>query len=131
MIGLLLAAAVTVGAGGAPSCADLNRAIENEEKELSNVAAQDIGDNSAPRSTVRQGKAAVAVGVIQANIALLGARGCPVYPHPISASAYIDSAIVCATAMTKLQTDMILRPNAPTPALPAACDETAWTRKGP
>jgi hypothetical protein len=81
-----------------PICRDLVYAIENSQKQLSVLANAALGDNSAPRQTMRNTESAALFQEINANIAQLGANKCPPYPLPISANAYMHSATICHIA---------------------------------
>lgn len=100
-------------------CAALTRAIESAEMRLSSLDAQSVGDNSAPRATMRRAEQGGVYSQIQANISLMAAHRCAPYPYPISGSAFMLSALECETAMLGWTSS---RP------LPESCNRANWTR---
>ena len=114
---LLVQAASSPAASGAGICVALNSRIEDDQKTLATLGAEGLGDDSAPRATMRAAQATEAVSEAQANIALLEAHHCSAYARPISDGAYMNDALVCHLARVKA-TDATAIPE---------CDQTKWT----
>jgi hypothetical protein len=110
-------------------CPALSNAVEASEKELARIDAEDRGDNSAPRSSMRATKKAYEATMIGSNLALMRDHHCSPYPWTVSDSAFMLPAMECRTAMLKIETKLIGDPKAKV-ELPAECDSSKWTRLG-
>jgi hypothetical protein len=117
------------GAAQGGVCSALSSMIEAGEKELAKIDAEDIGDNSAPRASVRANKKVYVATMISNNLGLMREHHCAPYPRALSDAAYMLPAMTCRTAMVKLETR--IAGDATTKVeLPDECDESKWTRLG-
>jgi hypothetical protein len=96
------------------ACDALQKAIESEIKEAALSSANGLGDNSAPRATMRQIEIANNLSIIQANIALMAQNKCPPRTAPINPGVYLSEALSCSLAILKSEKD------------PPACDKSTW-----
>jgi hypothetical protein len=114
-----LAAALWIIAGGAQaSCKELAAAIDDSEKDMAMAYAESVGDNSAPRATLRQMRTSTALSVIQINLQLMAAQKCPLPAGPIndSGGAYVVPATECALA-SRIEEK------------PKSCDRSTWKHR--
>ena len=82
-------------------CRMLTMAIEGAVKEMSLIVAGGLGDNSAPRATMRASQIANKQSEIQTNILLMNANMCPPYTGPLHQASYLISAAECSLAMMR------------------------------
>lgn len=118
-------------AAGTGICSELQTAIEWSQKRLSSLSAEGIGDDSAPRETMRSNKTTALLQEINSNVAQLGANKCPVYPHVISTSAYMHNAMLCKLADMKAHTAALsgsADAHTTLSEMSAACNLWNWTR---
>jgi hypothetical protein len=105
--------AVGSNGSGYSICHEANFAIDEALMESSYLKARGIGDDSAPRATMRAAEVTAQVASAQANLSLLIASDCPLPDLPISASVYEGAAIDCVLARTEDD-------------VKAKCNRTAW-----
>jgi hypothetical protein len=104
----------TPSAGSAYSfCREAGMAIDDSLREAGYTKAQDIGDDSAPRATMRAARITAEMAAIQANITLMIANHCPLPDLPMSSSVYEGAAIECVLARD-------------TETVKAKCDRATW-----
>jgi hypothetical protein len=103
------------------ACASLVAAIDATQKEISALYVGNLGEDSAPRATMRASEIAGLYGEVQANIALMAANRCAPYPHPLSRAAFLGDALTCSTARLKAYGQ--------TPKDLPECNRTMWSRE--
>lgn len=108
------AAFVAAPAFAQSTCDALQLAIEAEIKDAALSSVLGIGDNSAPRATLRQLEIANNLSTIQANLTLMAQNKCPARTAPIIPAVYLSNALDCNIAIMKGEK------NAP------ACDKSTW-----
>lgn len=97
-------------------CALFTQVFENGLKDLSEMRVQDIGDDSAPRATMRAARATQIYAQMAVNLELMAAAKCPLPKDAVSDDWYLGAALTCrATSATD-------------PAFRTACDRAAWRR---
>lgn len=130
MIGLMLAAAVhTVAAPASQTtsiCSALVSQIDAAQAQTSNLAADEIGDDSAPRATQRSARASALMLEVSNNLTLMAAHRCAPYPHTIDLEAYETGALQCGAAIRKDVEAHV--PGGLSSEAKAACDRNAWKR---
>ncbi len=125
MILLALALAATQVPAPAGVCGSVAGAITSALQRMSERAADAIGDDSAPRATMRAVQDGADLAEVQANIAQLAAHHCPAYPHTIVQNAYMGDALKCDQA---IHADVAAHVDGLSDATKKACDRSAWTR---
>lgn len=115
-VGLALSGPVVAQEGPA-RCKALSDGITAAVKEMSYYSASDIGDNSAPRASVRAMQINSRHTEISNRLALMAASRCAPYPGPIGESAYLLPALRCSTASVARESDEAVR---------TACDRSTW-----
>lgn len=152
LISVALAGAATVDAAPKPRpkphvvpserCRELASAIDDTVKQMSLLQAQDIGDDSAVRATMRATQVAGKQAEIQNDIALMRATGCAPYAGSLAPSAYLIPAVTCTTALIERQTAQLQKQNDAQAAgqprdsvqfdasLPPACVQSRWRPTG-
>jgi hypothetical protein len=102
-------------------CTKLSDAIDGNLRLLSSSQAENVGDDSAPRNTMRLTEENVLLSEIQGNIALMSAHRCAPYAHTIDRDAYLSDAIKCNIARLSSNTEDVK----------AACNGSNWRRITP
>jgi hypothetical protein len=123
MLVAILAAAALQGSPGV--CVAFSGAVIDGEKELAYISVDGVGDNSAPRETVRAVNSSVEMSRIQANITLMAAQQCPLPNQPVDINAYGLAALDCKIANTKIALAMT---KGATFSLAPECERAAWKR---
>lgn len=100
-----------------PRCKSLSEGITAAVKEMSYSTASDVGDNSAPRASVRATQINSAHAEVANRITLMTAHRCSPYEGPLGEKAYLLPAMRCVTASITRETPEAVR---------AACDRSAW-----
>ena len=95
-------------------CQDFEAAIEYSLKNISVARVEGIGDDSAPRATLRAIEANNQLLLIQIQLGLMNLNKCPVRKTSLSATKYVDDALACSAAMRTTESD------------PPACDRSKW-----
>jgi hypothetical protein len=96
------------------SCADLHKRYDMTHRAIAAIDAEDIGDNSAPRATLRQLKILSEKQDQLILLEFMRSRGCPA-PSAVGASVlYMLPAMECATAKLTGK------------ELEAKCDQSKW-----
>lgn len=80
-------------------CRALSTAINASVKEMSFIDSAGIGDNSAPRATMRAAQIGAQQAEIQNDILLMRANGCASYSGSFSSSTFLLPALKCNTAL--------------------------------
>ena len=106
-----------VAQDGATRCKALSDGITAAVKEMSYYSASDIGDNSAPRASVRAMQINSRHTEISNRLALMAASRCAPYSGPIGEGAYLLPAMSCLTASMARESDE---------AVKVACDRSTW-----
>jgi hypothetical protein len=100
------------------TCADLHKRYDMIHRAIAGIDAEDIGDNSAPRATVRQLKILSEKQDQLILLEFMRSRGCPA-PSTVGASVlYMLPAMECATAKLTGK------------EMEAKCDESKWVALG-
>lgn len=97
------AAAQTPAAG---KCTALAADYDQIEKAMASRWATSIGDNSAPRATLREMEDANALSQAQIILTLMQASRCPLPDHAPSIKRYLSAALACSTARLKGGSDV-------------------------
>jgi hypothetical protein len=101
-------------------CASLRDAIEESEKESSELQNELLLEDSAPRATVEQLKINGEYQLIGANLSLMGQYRCTPFSRAIIGIAYVAPAMQCRADRLKGATG----------TRPESCDRTKWTPLG-
>jgi hypothetical protein len=99
-------------AGGV--CAALARDYDAASKDLAVNEAEGIGDNSAPRATLRAMEDANTLSFANITLALMRDNHCPMPKSAPAAVFYLSPALTCATDRLKGT------------ASPPSCDRSTW-----
>jgi len=116
----IAAPAVGKGAPAQNICTRLEYVIDGAEKDASAAEADEIGEDSAIRATVDQGKITTAYLEIQANLILMEQHHCAPLDHPVMGD-YLLAATDC-------HTDMLKSAISGSSDLPPSCDQSKWKR---
>lgn len=82
-------------------CKTFQEAIENSLKLIAVSKAESIGDNSAPRATLRALEIANELTLVTANLTLMSNQRCPLPAEPIRTGKYLLNALKCSTERLK------------------------------
>jgi hypothetical protein len=108
------------GSQSSANCAAFQHAIDASEAQLSMIFARGLGDDSAPRATLRAEQQGNELRTIAINLELMIQLRCPLPKQPITTvGSYLSAALACATAQTQGEKD------------PAACKREKWLRDSP
>jgi hypothetical protein len=110
------AMAQTVAGANAKACKALSDAVEDGQQLLAQKQIAALGDDSAPRATMRAAEASAEYGRAQANLSLMVSLHCPAYTHPIGPDRFLNAAAQCQLAVRK--------PGAS--GVPAECKRADW-----
>jgi len=118
-VAAFLALAGPLGAQTRPTgdCAGFQRVVHASEKALAMLEVEGLGDNSAPRATMREQRIANELQTIRLNVELMIHHRCPVPAAPISESTYLANTLRCA----------LDRRNDPSVDSPPSCEMSRWT----
>lgn len=105
------------------ACAKLADQYENASKALAFSFAEGIGDNSAPRATMRETREGNVRQEARDNLELMKANGCKLPTSAPNAGPYVAQAMQCHLDQTKNQYATLR--GKPT-SDPASCDMTKW-----
>ncbi|MGN6692255.1 MAG: hypothetical protein ACTHJU_15060, partial [Sphingopyxis sp.] len=89
-------AIVAPAAGG--TCAALMKTYNGASMTLADNLASSLGDNSAPRATLRQMEDANAISIAKIALDLMRDNRCPMPKSPPNAAPYLTQALLCKTA---------------------------------
>jgi hypothetical protein len=108
----------TVHKAGASSgtCARLNGEMEQLKKSLAMNFADGIGDNSAPRATMREAQYQSLLGRVRLTMDLMRDNRCKMPTSVPTGVEYASAAIACASA----------RMEAGGASSTASCDQSKW-----
>lgn len=107
--------AQTTPAPAAGVCADLAGQWDRLEKNLASNSADDIGDNSAPRATLRNIEDLNGMTTASLLYAMMKDNRCPLPKSPPQPGTYLGAALTCATDRLKT-------------ASPDSCKRETWTK---
>jgi hypothetical protein len=84
---------------GEPSqlCKQLESQIEGAEMSISANYAEGVGDNSAPRATLRELRTSNEWAEIRVSLSQMQANRCPTLTRVISGTRFMTPALTCAT----------------------------------
>jgi len=129
MRGLMILAAVTIcgtvpafsqtkpaAPAAAGTCAVLMKTYTDASKSLASNFASSVGDNSAPRATLREMEDANTISLAKIALDLMRDYRCALPKVPPSAGPYLSQALACETAKLK----------APSREAPDACKRENW-----
>jgi len=85
----------------AGKCAALAADYEQIEKAMASRWTDSLGDNSAPRATLREMEDANGLAQAQIILTLMQANRCPLPDHAPSLKRYVTAALACSTARLK------------------------------
>jgi hypothetical protein len=102
-----------------PACAKLGADYENASKELAMTYAEGVGDNSAPRATMREARNGNVLEKARLTVELMRGNSCRIPTEPPSLARYLSPALACQTALLGAQGGN----------LPPACDMSTWQPK--
>ena len=97
-------------------CSQLMEAYDQSAKSASLSWAQGVGDNSAPRATLRELEISNQLIARQINLTLMIQYKCPLPRTPASSNEYISNAVSCSTALLMNKKS------------PPECDLKKWKR---
>lgn len=109
-----------VTAGGPTACANLARDYDDAFKELASNFASSVGDNSAPRATLRAMEDANSLAKARITLDLMRERRCPMPQSAPEGVSYLSAALTCATDRLKASGTQS----------PPTCDRSTWARAG-
>lgn len=114
------------GAGSAPkptpaACAPLHEEYEDASKRLAQIHAQGLGDQSAPRATMREAESTKVLAGAGMTLELLKAHGCPLPTAAPSGTRYANAARICNLAMLEARRAGIY-------TFPASCERRQWVQ---
>lgn len=110
------AAQAAPGAKPTALCPGLATQWDNVEKDLAAREANGVGDNSAPRATLRAIENSNDLARAQMVLSLMQAGRCSLPDSPPSYVVYLSNALSCATARLKGTKD------------PVECDRKGWKK---
>jgi hypothetical protein len=125
----------------AASCEVNSNEITEQLKTLSWLRTQEIGEDSAIRQTVLEGKKSNAMATVNINLGQMNAHHCKPYPLPIRDDIYSGVAAYCALSQdaaqqhanvlnskARLQAQIanVPAPNDIRPELVPECDRATW-----
>jgi hypothetical protein len=87
-------------------CASLAADYDQIEKATASRWSSSLGDNSAPRATLRETEDANGLAQAQIIITLMQANRCPLPDHAPSIKRYLSAALACGTARLKGGSDV-------------------------
>ena len=114
-------------AGGAPPpqhaevCADLDRAIEDNLRNIADLNDANEHDDNASRRSERLLGINSQLLLISAHLDLLRENGCPARTEPIDTTRYMEAARECGIALHGWS----IKRNGPPPLLPS-CIKSNW-----
>ena len=80
------------------ACATLAEDWSNAEKRLADNVVGGLGDNSAPRASLREQEDANTLAVAAMTLELMRAHQCPLPRRAPVATTYLSAALACSTA---------------------------------
>jgi hypothetical protein len=127
------------------ACAEISHNILADEMQMGALTAANIGEDSAARATMRNTEITSLYSSINTSISALRSRGCPAYPHVVSRSNFVTSALKCQVADLQAELGTIsanpldkmrkqidaaggIHPSDKADG-PSPCDRSTWTRK--
>lgn len=112
------ASATAVPAAGV--CAALASTYDGASKELATNSAEGIGDNSAPRATLRALEDSNTLAEAKMTLDLMRDHHCPMPKSAPARIFYLLPALTCANDRMKASGSVS----------PASCDQQTWQRAG-
>ena len=105
----ILAAGASLLALGSPAtaqpaagkCTALAADYDQIEKAMASRSTDSLGDNSAPRATLREMEDANGLAQAQIILTLMQTNRCPLPDHAPSIKRYFSAALACSTARLK------------------------------
>lgn len=102
-----------------PPCGAYSAAVEHCLKAIATITADGIGDDSAPRATLRETRIQTQLLLIESHLAGAHRAGCPAPSGPLFTGKYLLEALECSTARLENQAKRILTE-------PDACKMSSW-----
>lgn len=81
----------------AVTCSDMASTYDRLSKVIADEEMSDIGDDSAPRATLRQLKINNAYSQGAQILTIMANRKCPLPENPMTPAYYFNDALTCAT----------------------------------
>jgi hypothetical protein len=123
--GILIA--ITSSTFAAPNCAIFEKAIDATLREIATKTVEGLGDDSAPRATLRVAQINNDLVKIQINLMIMQANGCTMPKEPIRGTEYVGFAVACSAAESKALLERLKDQYAEMRSLPE-CDTAKWAR---
>jgi hypothetical protein len=89
------------GQPAAGKCTALTSDYDQIEKAMASRWTDSLGDNSAPRATLREMEDSNGLAQAQIILTLMQANRCPLPDHAPSLKRYLSAALACSTARLK------------------------------
>ena len=83
------------------TCSALNDAVELQLKIAAQSQAEGLGDNSAPRATLRELEISNSLALARMNLDLAALNKCPARTKPLNPSIYLSEALDCNIQMLR------------------------------
>ena len=83
------------------TCSALNEAVDLQLKKAAQNWVEGVGDNSAPRATLRELETSNALALARMNLDLATLNKCPIRTKPLNPMIYMTEAIECNLQMLK------------------------------
>lgn len=103
---LLVFASPASSQPAAGKCTALAADYDQIEKAMASRWASSVGDNSAPRATLREMEDSNGLAQAQIVLTLMQASRCPLPDHAPSIKRYFSAALACSTARLKSSSDV-------------------------
>jgi len=107
--------------GASRLCETATSRIEDIQKDLAQIHADELGDDSAPRATMRAAQSTAFFSETQVLLAQMTQARCSPYPTTIGWDRYYAQAISCRSATLNFKTGDTLD----------ACRKSAWNVSPP
>lgn len=111
---------VATATAPAGTCGTLMRQYDGASMDLAANFASSVGDNSAPRATLRQMEDANSLATAKIALDLIRDTRCPTPKSAPSMAPYISQALTCSTERMKASGS----------ESPASCDRANWKPEG-
>lgn len=114
-------------------CTSLMADYESANKKLAMLSAEDFGDNSAIRATMRETQSNNVLTQARMTMDLMKNNGCKGPTSAPSSTRYLSAALSCRTALLKqdLAATRARYDKSPPPTTdyPVECDQSTWKAK--
>jgi len=93
---------------GATTCADLEKSVDWSTKLIASEISEGIGDDSAPRATLKEIRISNEWKKIDISINLMAQNKCSPLAYTPNPANYLTAALNCSMARTKGENDTIV-----------------------